>query len=106
MGGAGSIGGGAGAGGKATGGSSAGGAAGTKACGARAGNSCNAQEYCAYHPGQYCGQADAEAVCQLRPEACGDVYNPVCGCDGKDYSNTCEASIAGTGVYANGACTK
>ena len=103
-GGAGSVGG-SGAGGKATGGSSTGGASGAKACGARAGNSCTANEYCAYQPGQYCGQADAEATCQLRPQGCDAVYTPVCGCDGKTYGNSCEAAISGTGVYANGACT-
>ena len=97
--------GGAATGGKATGGSSTGGTAGTKACGARAGNTCNANEYCAYQPGQYCGQADAEATCQLRPQACDAVYAPVCGCDGQTYGNSCEAAIASTGVYATGACT-
>ena len=40
------------------------------ACGARAGDTCNANEYCAYTPGQYCGAADAESICKARPEGC------------------------------------
>ncbi len=27
-----------------------------------------------------------------RPQVCGDVYAPVCGCDRKTYSSACEAS--------------
>lgn len=103
-GGAGNVGG-SGTGGKATGGASIGGTTGAKACGARAGNTCTANEYCAYEPGQYCGQADAESVCRLRPQVCDTVYAPVCGCDRQTYGNSCEAATAGTGVYATGACT-
>ncbi|MEO8906416.1 MAG: hypothetical protein ABI488_27545 [Polyangiaceae bacterium] len=73
-------------------------------CGGRAGNTCTAAEYCAYRPGGLCGQADAQAVCLPRPSACSTLAQPVCGCDGKSYLNTCSAALGGTGVIQTGAC--
>lgn len=77
-----------------------------KNCGARAGNTCNAAEYCAYVPGGLCGATDAEAVCKTRPSSCVAVSDtpPVCGCDGNTYSSDCVAAMAGTGVLQAGAC--
>jgi hypothetical protein len=76
-----------------------------KACGARAGNSCTANEYCAYGEGSYCGAADAQSVCKPRPSACDTVYAPVCGCDAKTYGNACAAAEAGSGVLHAGPCS-
>lgn len=58
--------------------------------------------------GQFCrkevGDCDGVGVCSPRPEACLDVWIPVCGCDGNIYSNTCYANSAGVNVASEGAC--
>lgn len=35
---------------------------------------------------------------------CTDLYSPVCGRDGKTYSNACEANLQGVIVASEGAC--
>ena len=38
------------------------------------------------------------------PEACPEVYAPVCGCDGVTYSNACFADMAGVAIDYRGPC--
>jgi hypothetical protein len=75
-----------------------------KVCGGLKPVACGKGEYCNYPPEAKCGAADQTGVCTPLNEVCTTDVNPVCGCDGKTYSNACWAGIAGVSVASAGAC--
>ena len=72
-------------------------------CGTRAGWSCPAGQYCDYGLDK-CNMPDAEGTCRPRPEMCTQQYEPVCGCDGRTYGNSCMATLAGASIRHPGRC--
>ena len=61
---------------------------------------CGRRSYCQY-PNEQC---DGTGTCQTRPRLCTHSHAPVCGCDGRSYSNACVAASAGMSVRHEGEC--
>jgi hypothetical protein len=69
-------------------------------CGGIAGLLCPSGQTCDI---RMCG-ADMSGTCVVRPDACAEIYEPVCGCDGVTYGNDCHRVMAGAGLDHEGAC--
>lgn len=74
-------------------------------CDGFAGIPCDKGEFC-LHPVGSCNVADGQGVCVPIPDACPENYDPVCGCDGVTYSNTCFAIQAGAQIDHDGECSQ
>jgi hypothetical protein len=62
-------------------------------CGSWLGIGCSDSEFCDYGV-TTCGSA-AVGNCLVRPLMCSDICDPVCGCDGVEYCNECQAHVMG-----------
>ena len=73
-------------------------------CGGLQGGSCAEGEFCNFPLEAICGAADGTGICEATPEACLEIFAPVCGCDDTTYGNACEANRAGVSVASEGEC--
>jgi Kazal-type serine protease inhibitor domain len=72
-------------------------------CGGPADPACAGNEFCD-KPAGACSLANAEGACVRVSQLCFEVYLPVCGCDGKTYSNDCERQRAKASKAHDGKC--
>jgi hypothetical protein len=73
-------------------------------CGGLTGAGCAPGEFCNFPIEAICGAADGTGTCEAVPEACTEIFDPVCGCDGVSYGNACDARSKSVSVASEGAC--
>ncbi len=62
-------------------------------------NDCSADQFC-----EFSGCFAETGTCVDVPQFCPDVYSPVCGCDGKTYSNDCARQEVKVSKKHDGEC--
>ena len=64
---------------------------------------CPAGQFCQFAPGNCTGFL-VPGTCTRKPVICPRIFLPVCGCDGKTYSNDCTRRAAGVSLRHKGKC--
>ena len=72
-------------------------------CGGFIGGLCEKGQWCDTLPGM-CNGADIPGVCVPVSDFCIEIYKPVCGCNGKTYSNDCFRIQAKVAKNHDGVC--
>ncbi len=75
-----------------------------RTCGGFVGGGCQDGEYCDVTIQNACGGADLPGVCKKVTDFCPEIYQPVCGCDGRTYGNDCQRIDAEVQLDHPGAC--
>jgi hypothetical protein len=84
--------------------SGAGGAGGAQTCSTSPSIVCPTGQDCDYDTPNRCGAGFEQGHCITLPTGCLTNVDPVCGCDGKTYSNDCERQRARAQLDHTGAC--
>jgi len=69
----------------------------------RSNEDCKAEEFCDFSEGQ-CGVSNLVGTCKTIPLACIEIYDPVCGCDGRTYGNDCFRRMFQVQLNHSGEC--
>ena len=72
-------------------------------CGGIAGPVCDAGLWCE-PPAGMCYVSDIPGACVKAGEMCMQIYEPVCGCDGRTYGNDCERRSKKVQLNHRGKC--
>ncbi|HEY7374394.1 MAG TPA: hypothetical protein VIF57_19680, partial [Polyangia bacterium] len=83
-----------------------GGGGGTSAsCGGSAHTMCaSSTQFCELATGA-CPAVNPSGACVTKPTSCNPITAPVCGCDGKTYTNDCSREASGISKWADGECS-
>lgn len=73
-------------------------------CEVTGGKACKAGLYCKRPFGACVADPAGRGVCTPIPDICSDEYKPVCGCNGKTYTNACMAEIDDANIAHEGSC--